>query len=458
MEFSISNIDIKSIFKDLLRNLPIILLAGITALLSIFSVYTFTYKPEYKSVATLCVNMKNDNGSVYSSLYLTKEMTTVFTEVFESDSLKKIITEDLGVDEIEGKMIFNIIEETNLFTLEVVSDTPKNSFNIINSALKNYSTISDYMFTNANIEILKAPTIPLTPSNSLNLKKVCLIGFLCAILLSSLIVIVISFFRPTVKNLNDAKNKLDGNILGTIPYVKKYKTRREYISEKFKKDFKKNALLITSSRVGMPFVESIKKISTIVEHRMKHKNEKVLLITSAMENEGKSSIVANIALSIAEKDKKVLIIDADLRKPAISKIFEKKNDSYNSVSDFLSGKSEKFSVVHYKKENIYCIPQYRGIKNSSTLLKSKKIKELIDICRTQFDYIIIDTSPLGVVTDAEILLQNSDAVLLAVREDHSPVGVINDIADIIGEYNIDFMGFILNADESKFSYKKSNNK
>ena len=180
MNLTISDIDFRSIIKDLFRNALYIILAALIGFFAVSGFYTLTYKPEYTSTSVLSVSVKSNNGTTYSSLYLTKEMAGIFSEVFESETLKKRIAADLGVKSVNGTISIDIIEETNLITLKVVSDTPKNAYLIINSALKNYETVSDYLFSNANVDILKNPTIPYSPSNVQDTRGTCILAGMLA--------------------------------------------------------------------------------------------------------------------------------------------------------------------------------------------------------------------------------------------------------------------------------------
>lgn len=445
MDFSLRDIDLRSIFKDLLKNWYVILLAGLACFFTVFSVCNLTYKPEYKSSATLAIMIKGNDGGSFSSLKLTNEMAGVLGEVFKSDTLKNKIKEDLDTKSVNGTIDVQITAETNLMQLSVTSNNPKDAYLIVKSALKNYDQVSDFLFSNANLMVLKNPSIPYSPSNAKSGMKQSKIAFAAGILLSACAIALISFMRPTVKNASSAKRKLDGRIMGVIPFVKKYKTKDEIKRQLFKKKLKNEAVLISSPRVGMNFVESIKKIATITERHMQRKNQKALLVTSVDENEGKSSVAANLAIALANKGEKVLMIDADLRKPALFKIFEKTEKDKSSFSDYLSGKEQNVEVEFNKRENLHLIYQYEGIADPSKLLSNGKIEKLIENCRNDFDYIIIDSSPLGRVSDAENLIQYTDAVMIAVREDHTPVAVINDYTDVIRKADKDFIGFVLNA-------------
>lgn len=445
MQFSLKSIDLRSILRDLLKIFWVIVLASVSAFLAVTGGYNLSYKPEYTSTATLAVNVKGNNGGSYSSLYLTNEMAEIFGEVFQSSALRKKIAESMGVDSFEGAISISLIEETNLMTLTVVSDTPKNAYSVIVAALENYDTVSDYLFTNANLTILKDPTVPFAPSNPKDSSRIAKLATLGAAVLSAGAIAVLSFLRPTVKNSGKAKDQLDGKIVGVIPHVKKYKTKDDVKNKLTRKQINKKSVLITSLMVGMNFVEATKKMSAVIERHMNHRKQKVLVVTSVEENEGKSSVVANIALSLAEKGNKVLLIDADLKKPAMNVIFERKIEKGCSLSDCIEGKQSLSQIIVNEKEGLYCLYQRSGVRDSGKYLSSTSFEKLVNFCRGKYDFIIIDTPPVGVSADAEILLGLGDTCAIVVREDWAEIGMINDVADVVRNSQCDFAGFVLNA-------------
>ncbi|MDD6276074.1 MAG: polysaccharide biosynthesis tyrosine autokinase [Clostridia bacterium] len=447
MKFSLKDIDIRSIVSDVFRNIVYIILAASTAVLAVAGFHNFTYKPQYTSTATLAVTVKGNNGGSYSSLYLTNEMADVFSEVFQSDALKKKIAEDLSVSSINGDISISIVPETNIMVLKVTADSPKSAYTIINSSLENYGTVSDYLFSNANINLIKEPTVPFSPSNNVSIKKNCLIAAMAAGGLVMLITALLSFLRPTVKNPSQAKNQLDGRLLGVIPFVKKFSLKERIKNKITRENIRKMSVLISQPMLGMPFAESYKKAATIIERHMESKNEKVLLVASLFENEGKSSVSANLAMALAQKGRRVLLIDADLRKPAIHKIFENKDKGY-SFSDCIKKRCGIVEALHIEQDNLFCLYQYESLGNSSVLLSSEITEKIIAACRRNFDYVIIDSSPMGLVADSQILMQYSDAAVLTVREDWAQASKINDAIDSIKKESRDFVGVILNASKS----------
>lgn len=449
MEFQMDDIDIRSIFSDLIKNIWVIVLAILAVRMGISGYYSLTYVPEYTSTATLAVTAKGSSSGSYSSLTTAMNMADVFSQVFQSDALKKMIEEDIGESNIKGTINSSIISQTNLITLTVTSDTPAHAYQMIQSALDNYVNVSDYLFSNASLQMVKEPNVPYGPSNYVNYSRIEKLGTLAAIGLSAGAIILVSILRPTVKRKGSARRQLDGRILGSIPFERKYKSIKEYLHKP------KKSVLISSRLLSMPFTESNRKLATLIERHMARHKQKVLLVCSVAENEGKSSVASNIAIALAERHKKVLLVDCDLRKPALHRVFQIQKEVKNTFTEYLNGLVEFEQTICHVQEGLDVICQLKGVNHSAKYILSEKMTEFIKTCCEQYDLIILDTPPMGVGADVEAILNYADTSIMTVRQDWSDVGAINDFSDVLKQNDKEFMGFVLNAFHESVLVEKS---
>lgn len=443
-EFNFDEISIYHICMDLVKNVWVIILAAAAMWFGIEGAYKWMYVPEYTAQATVAVAAKGNDSGAYSSLNLTTQMAEVLSEVFQSDVLFEKIQEELG-EELNGKLSSIVIEETNLMVLQATAENPRQAYLMLKSALKNYTTVSDYLFSNAVLRMVKEPSVPFSPSNTLYVDRIKKLGAIGGGALAAAVIVLFSVLRFTVKTKAAARRNLDGKILGKIPYEKKHHTLKEIIRRR------KKSILISQVTVSMTFAESYRKLATRLESHMKRHGEKVMLITSVAANEGKSSVAANIALALAEKGRKVLLVDMDLKKPAQILIFDAKETAKVMFKDYLEGKAAAKEILNYdEKTHLYTIYQGKGIANSGSWIHSKKMKDLLNLYREKMDYIIIDSSPMGYSSDAELAMEMSDLAVLVVRQDWSDIRAINEAVDAVSQSKTDFAGFVLNAFHKEF--------
>ena len=434
----LEELSVRGILQELLRNLWVIIVTGLAVWLSVTGVGKLTYKPQYTSSATLVVSVKNSTSS-YNSLYITIQMASVFSEVFQSDALRKTIIEDVG-EPINASISCQSIAETNLIVLKATADNPRHAYLYINFALENYKDVSEYVYANASLDIVESPTVPSYPSNvsGLIMKRDTLT--VLSMMGMAGIVLLFYLFRYTVKNGRTAERQLDGTVLGIIPFEKKIK------GFNFRRKKDKRALLLTSSLVSMMYAEATRRmVSRLERHMHKHK-QKVLLVSSIGENEGKSTVSANIAIALSEKHKKVLVIEGDFRKPAQYKVFERRADQKITFKDVLEGKASwKDAVVYNTNTRVYELFLFQALRNPAQHLDTALLEKMLSSMREEMDYIIIDSSPIAAASDAEVWMHLADTATLVVREDWSDVRVINDAVDMIWLSCDDYAGFVLNA-------------
>lgn len=435
----LDEISLRGAVKELLRNFWMILLTAAAVWLGATGVGKLVYSPQYTSSATLAVTERG-GGSSYSSLLQMTEMAAVFSEVFESDELKATISTDLG-ERMEGTLSCSQIEETNLIVLNASASTPRQAYQYIHSALEHYESVSEYVFSNASLQTVQEPSVPESPSNSSRLIRLRNLLTAAGAVGICAVILLFYLFRFTVKTPEGAARQLDGTVQGIIPYEKRGRKKKRKTKE---------APLLTSPLVSMDYSEALRRMEARVERHMRRKKQKVLLIVSVGENEGKSTVAANIALAMAEKHKKVLLLEGDLRKPAQHKVFDELSVGRISFSEVLAGKvGWREAAVRNAKNGVRELFQFQPVAEPSRILDLSLLKRLLEEMKQEMDYIIVDTPPTAVAADAELWMQVCDTALLVVREDWSDVRAVNDTVDLIWQSSGDFAGFVLNAFRGK---------
>ncbi|MBS1689469.1 MAG: polysaccharide biosynthesis tyrosine autokinase, partial [Bacteroidetes bacterium] len=165
--------------------------------------------------------------------------------------------------------------------------------------------------------------------------------------------------------------------------------------------------------------EQFRALRTNIEFLLTKEDEKVIMLTSSMSGEGKSFVSLNVASTLALSGKRVVLMELDLRKPKISKYLGLDNSI--GFSNYAIGQAEydKIIVPSGVQDNFFIIPSGPIPPNPSELIILPKIAELFSLLRKDFDYVVIDTAPIGFVTDAQLLGRYADAVLYLVRQGYT---------------------------------------
>lgn len=193
--------------------------------------------------------------------------------------------------------------------------------------------------------------------------------------------------------------------------------------------------------------ESYRTLRTNLQYSSFDEEYKVIVVTSSEPGEGKSTTAGNLALSISQGDKKVVLIDCDLRKPSLHKKFGLSNTV--GLSDVIVGKESVSVVGHRYSSNLTVLTSGKIPPNPAEMLGSKSMKALIEALKKVFDYVILDTPPVQAVADAQILSTRADGTLIVVRAEKTKKDSVLNTVNLLKKVNANIIGTILNGVDTK---------
>ena len=435
----LDEINLHGLVALLLKNLWVIAALCISAILCYTSVCKLAYTPSYTSSATFMVSAK-DSTSAYNSLTTTQSMASVFVEMFQSNVLREKIQAQMPDQRFDGTVNTVTIPETNILIVTVASEEPDTSFRALNLLVDNYSSISDYVFSNAQLEVIKDPVVPVAPSNPLDVESEYPLVLLISGVLAVGGIVALYLLHDTVKTPKAARRKIDARFLRTINHEKKNKTLRSKLRKR------NNAPLITNSLIKKDFIEDNLSLCSALEYHARKRGQQVVLVTSVGENEGKSTIAANLALALSEKGRRVALLDCDFRKPSLHKIFDMPVEKGKTLTSCLLQEELDPSpyLTESKKHGMLLGFSQSSGRSVTKLLNNGKLAALLQQLRTQMDYIILDTPPMLAAADTEALATMVDTALLVVRADFMPTDSINNGLDRLRQSAPEVCGFVLN--------------
>lgn len=189
--------------------------------------------------------------------------------------------------------------------------------------------------------------------------------------------------------------------------------------------------------------ESYRTLRTNIQYSSFDEDYKVIVITSSEPGEGKSTTAGNLALSLAQGEKKVILIDCDLRKPSIHKKFKLSNTL--GLSDVIVEKESVTNVGYKYNKNLTVLTSGKIPPNPAEMLGSKAMTALLDALKKVFDYVIIDTPPIQAVTDAQILSTKADGTILVVRAEKTKKDSVHNSVSLLKKVNANIIGTVLNG-------------
>ena len=220
-------------------------------------------------------------------------------------------------------------------------------------------------------------------------------------------------------------------------------------NKKSKKDNNQRSLQLISTSKSFQYVEAYKTLRTNLDFMGVGQNYQKIVITSAIPGEGKSNIAINLAVSIAETGKSVVLVDCDLRKPMMHK-YLRIGRTNAGVTNVLSGAiSLKDAIVHFGDLAIDVLPAGAIPPNPAELLGGRAMQNLIEWLTKNYDYVLLDTPPVSVVTDAAVLGRLADGVIMVVRQKHSTIQAAQLAKKNLETAGVRIIGAVLNGFDAK---------
>ena len=442
-------VDIFSIVRALLKDWWMILTAGLVGVICAFILADAAYTPVYTSSMTFLVSSRGSTSNL-SNLSAASGMAETFSEVLNSRLLRQRVQADVNLEYMPGEIETTVVEGTHLMTLRVSASTPEYSFKIMKSVMDHYSEITDYVMSNVVLEVLEQPEVPMAPSNPISANDMMRNYGLIAMGLMALLLAVIDYLKDNVKNEKEVEKKLDTKLFATIYHEEKNRT----LKSKLKKS--KKGLLLTDPTNSFLFVETYKKIRTKLMYKAGQNDSKVILVTSVMENEGKSTVAVNIAMALVQKTERVILVDGDMRRPASYKILHKKLSKGQEIGEYLNGRVPLDDILQRDSETgLYMMLGSRPYPNSTEMVSGSAMRNLMKVAKSIADYVVIDSPPTSLMADAEVLAEYADVSLLVVRQGMANVRELNDTIDMLDNSSSELLGCIFNdVKTGVFSGKK----
>lgn len=430
-------IDLYSIMKDVIRNIWVVILSGLIGAMGMYIVSHSIYEPEYTAKATLAVNAAS---SSYSQLATSNEIANVLSNVFSEPTVKSRAAEEAGQDGFRGTVTTNVLSPTNFIELSVTCDNPKLAYDLLTAIIKVHPEVTRKIFANAGVTVIRQPSLYGTPTNSSGSENTNLVILGCMTLALTAI-IILSITRDTVKTESDFESKIEAKLIGSIMHEDKKASLQEIAKKK-----KKGLLIHNNAFISLRFTEDFRKMAAKLEY-MKHKTgSSVFAVTSVAENEGKSTCAANLAVSLADRGNRVILIDLDAKKPAIHKIFSEDQGEFCELSGLLDGTipQSEYRFKKYKKFPLYIALNTKPCPEMHRWVENGEIEKLLKIFKAKADFIIIDTAPISVDSSVTDIIKIVDKTVLVVRTDAVKVSAINDTISTVDKVSKNLAGCILN--------------
>ena len=416
-------------------------------LLSLVMSYFYSYyykKPQYNSSVTVLLTGDEAQGEkqvTQTDLNLNSGLISTYGSIAKSANVLSKVIENLGLDisvrNLQKNLTVAEIKNTQFLKITVENQNPETAMKIANEISTVFVEQIKTIYNIQNINIIDTAEISNTPCNINHIKDMA-IALMAGIFASGVLILIIYILDDTIKSEKDIPVNLKLETIGTIPNTNK--TNNELIIETDPKSY---------------IVECLKTTRTNILYSSNINKKKAILFTSAREKEGKSFIVNNIAVAFAQANKKVLIVDTNLRTPkGRSQIFE--NQTGEGLSDFIKEITEnklenlekaKQYIKETKIPNLHILESGTIPPNPSELLSSTNMRNLLELLKSMYDLVLLDGTPSMMVSDSIALSTMVDSTILIAENKVSKINELKKTKRQIQDVGGKIMGVILNKSD-----------
>src|SRR5467141_1889830 len=404
------------------------------------------YGPNFPKVQRLQAQLKDFDQSIEKEKKnILDALESNYKEARQRESL---LTQALDQQKAESNQMAGKLVEYNILKRE--AEANKSLYEGLMTKLK--ETAISQGLRSSNIRVVDPAMIPSAPARPAKGRNLAL-GFLVGLVGGIGLALLREYLDNTVKTPDDIETLARLPSLAVVPQFtgsNGHANKRGLLQGPAANGHEMRIELVAQHLPKSQMSEAFRALRTsILLSRADHPPQ-VILVTSALPREGKTTAAANLAVTLAQLGDSTVLVDADLRKPGIGRLLNLGNGKYAGLSSYLAGVSslDLVSVPHPAIPNLVAIPTGPLPPNPADLLSSHKLVEAIAELRTKFKFIVIDSPPIMAATDAVILSVQTDGVLLVVRSGDTPKEAFTRTRDLLHSVKCRILGVVLNAVDS----------
>jgi succinoglycan biosynthesis transport protein ExoP len=401
------------------------------------------YGPNFPKVQRLLAQMKEvDDQIARESKGIVLQLESDYREAKQRQEL---IRQALELQKAETNNMAEKMVQYNILKRE--SEADKTLYEGLLTKLKEAGISEGLKSSNLRVvDPAMIPSYPARPAKARNIALAFLVGLVGGIGLA----LLREYLDNTVKTPDDIETLTRLPSLAVVPAFGddgSHKRRIRFLSGASANGHEKRIELVAQHLPKSQMSEAFRALRTALLLSQPDHPPQVILVTSALPREGKTTAAANLAVTLAQLGDKTVLVDADLRKPGVGRLLNLGSGKYAGLSSYLAGVStlDLVTVPHPAIPNLAAIPTGPLPPNPADLLSSHKLADAIVELRTKYKFVVIDSPPIMAATDAVILSVQADGVLLVVRSGETPKEAFTRTCDLLTSVKSRMLGVVLNA-------------
>jgi polysaccharide biosynthesis transport protein len=404
------------------------------------------YGPNFPKVQRLEAQVKDLDQVIQKENVNT--LNRIETDYREARKREEMLTQALDQQKAAANEMAERMVEYNILKRE--AEANKALYDGLMTKMKEVGISS--ALQSSNIRVVDPAMIPAYPSRPAKTRNIAL-SFLVGLVGGIGLALLREYLDNTVKTPDDIETLARLPSLAVVPQFGASNgngSRKRLLAGPSSNGHDKRIELVAQHLPKSQMSEAFRALRTSLLLSQPGRPPQVILVTSALPREGKTTAAANLAVTLAQLGDKTVLVDADLRKPGVGRLLNLGGNKYAGFSSYLAGVSslDLVTVPHPDIPNLSAIPTGPLPPNPADLLSSNKLAEAIAELRTKFKFVVIDSPPVMAATDAVIVSVQVDGVLLVVRSGETPKEAFTRTRDLLISVKCHILGVVLNAVDS----------
>ena len=420
--------------------LPVILAVLLSAVQGLRSWRSYT--PRYSSEVTFTIQMSDwmmtdiGGSSSYYDKAMAEQLSKTFPYLLQSELMQSMLRQEMGVGYLNGSITAQTVPNTNLFSLRVTSTDPQAAYDILNTVIEIYPRVADYVVGSTQMNLLTTPAVAEKPYNQYRPARPLCKGAALGALLGLLAILAYAFTRRSIRGAEEIRGELNQRCLAALPQVT-FK-RRSGAADR--------TISIRNKKVSGAFQESVRSLRIKFLREDKKQKAQVVMVTSTLPGEGKTTVAANLALTLSQNGARVILVDLDLRKPSVKKALGIEKPS-RGMAELLAGKDRnvKDYLVPLEDTGLSLLAGDKPAEDALQEIASQRLTALLDTLRQEADYIVLDTPPCRLVADSAAIARAADSIIYVLRAGMAQVPHVLDSLQLLADSGTRIMGCVLNG-------------
>lgn len=394
------------------------------------------YVPMYESKAIFTVDAGYTAEDIfvtgaYYDHYAAQQLASAFPLFINLDMMNDLVVQHLPKGYITGTASAEAVADSNMVVLTVQDRDPQAAYDYLCAIIECYPQVALYMVDNPQVKIMTSPNLPSEPYTVMPDVKTFAKGAVLGLAVGMAIVFFYALMRHTIQTPDELKSTINLPILIALPKVTKKKRR-----------VGSNMLISADSDPNM--AESLRGLRMKVKKKLATSGGKTILVTSTLAGEGKTTVAINLACSLVQDGHKVVLLDADLRSQSVARTLGEKAAGNGMMDCLWDSNLSILDCIRTTNKGLHFISGRSTDKRHYTI-GMEATRNLLKTLSEQYDYVVIDTPPSEIVSDAAALCRCADCVLYVIRQNYTQKGQIINAVTSLYHKDVQITGVVFNG-------------